>query len=272
MAVNLTLKSSSSLPIELAGILPEACVGKSIVEIEKLEILHGKVKLPLAELFQVDGSPDDEVLRIQGNCRSVHWIGANMTRGTIRVDGNVGRHLGSQMSGGEINVQGNASDWLGAEMGGGRIDVLGNAGHQVGAAYRGSSRGMRGGEILIRGDAGNEIGCRMRRGLIAVAGKSGDAPGYAMLAGTILLFGEAGIRPGANMKRGTIVCFSRLRPEILPTFRYAARLQPGYLNVLFRSLKSRGFPVEPSDFSSPFDLFSGDFLEQGRGEILLATS
>jgi formylmethanofuran dehydrogenase subunit C len=140
MAVILTLQSSTSLPIELESVLPETCVGKSIAEIERLEIFHGKEKLPLAEFFRIEGNGDEEVLQIRGDCRSVHWIGAKMTRGQIQIEGDAGRHLGSQMNGGEIKVSGSCGDWLGAEMRGGRIEIRGDATHQVGAAYRGSSR------------------------------------------------------------------------------------------------------------------------------------
>jgi formylmethanofuran dehydrogenase subunit C len=124
---------------------------------------------------------------------------------------------------------------------------------------------------LIHGNAGNEIGARMRRGLIAIAGKSGDAPGYAMLAGTILLFGEGGVRPGANMKRGTIAFFSQRQPELLPTFRHSARLRPSFMNVLLRSLNGSGFPVPATSNAASFDFYAGDFLEGGRGELLVAT-
>jgi formylmethanofuran dehydrogenase subunit C len=272
MPLVLTLRTSTSIPIEVEEVLPDACAGRSLGEIERLMVFHGKQRLPLGEFFQITGSCDDGELVFRGNCRCVHWIGAKMGHGKIRVEGNAGRHLGSQMTGGEIRVEGDCGDWLGAEMRGGRIDVGGRVGHQLGAAYRGSPRGMRGGEILVYGDAGNEIGARMRRGLIAVGGRSGDAPGYAMQAGTILLFGEGGNRPGANMKRGTIAFFSRTPPQVLPTFRRGAALEPSFMNVLLRTLHRRGFLIEAQSLGAKFEHFSGDMLEGGRGEVLIASS
>jgi formylmethanofuran dehydrogenase subunit C len=269
MTITLKIKTAATLPIEVEGVLPETCVGKSLAQIETTPIFFGKEKLALAELFAVSGSADDERLVFEGNCRSVHWIGAKMARGEIRVEGSAGRHLGSQMSGGTIGVTQDCGDWIGAEMRGGRIEVHGSAGHQAGAAYRGSARGMRGGEILIHQDAGNEVGARMRRGLIAIAGSCGDSPGYAMLAGTILLFGQVGHRPGANMKRGTLACFAAERPELLPTFRMSSRFAPSFMPLLLKALARRGFsPPGPSP--KVFDLYNGDFLEGGRGEILMA--
>jgi formylmethanofuran dehydrogenase subunit C len=269
MPVILTSRITSTLPLEVEGILPECCAGKSLAEIARLEVFFGKDRSALGEFFALSGACDDGELVFEGNCRSVHWIGAKMSRGAIRVEGDAGRHLGSQMSGGEIVVSGGSGDWLGAELRGGRIIVRGNAGHQVGAAYRGSVRGMRGGEIHIHGDAGNEIGARMRRGLIAVGGRSGDAPGYAMLAGTILLFGEVGKRTGGNMKRGTIVLYSRSKLELLPTFRWGGRLPNCFLPVLYRNLRQQGFPLAEG-ITAEFDFYSGDMLEGGRGEILVA--
>ena len=155
-------------------------------------------------------------------------------------------------------------------MKGGRIWIRGSAGHCVGAVYRGGRRGMTGGEIFIQGNVGNELGNTMRRGLIAVAGQTGDAPGYNMLAGTLLLFGPMGIRPGAGMKRGTIVLFSGSQaPPMLPTFRKANCDSPGFLSLYLRHLQDLGFPVPEELFSHRYQRYRGDFLELGRGEILI---
>ena len=119
-----------------------------------MDAFHGNRKVPLGDLFDVEGDPDDEVHRWEGDLSGVHWVGAKMKSGTIHLEGNGGRHIGSEMQGGEIIVDGNAGDWVGGEMTGGVIRVHGNAGQQVGAAYRGSLLGMRGGRILI------EAACR----------------------------------------------------------------------------------------------------------------
>lgn len=129
---------------------------------------------------------------------------------------------------------------------------------------------MTGGEILIAGNAGNEIGHTMRRGFIAVGGRSGDAPGFAMIAGSILLFGEPGIRPGAGMKRGTIGFFdSGQPPGLLPTFRYACRFQPTFLQLYLLHLQQIGFAVPPECLNAVYYRYCGDFLESGHGEILV---
>jgi formylmethanofuran dehydrogenase subunit C len=230
---------------------------------------QGNLQLPLAEFFAISGNAADETHEWVGDLSGVHWLGANMTSGKLVVLGDAGRHVGSQMRGGEISVQGNAGDWLGAELHGGLIQVTGKAGDLVGSAYRGSPLGMTRGMILIGGDAGHEIGHAMRRGLIAVAGNIGDIAGLNMRAGTILVFGDSGIRHGAGMRRGTLALLGRRAPPLLPTFVKASRCQPLFMQMLYRKLRRLAFPVPESLLGSAYDLYSGDLLEGGRGEILV---
>ena len=268
MSLTLTLKRTSNVPLEVEGITPDALLGKSLAEIEKLPIYEGNVQLQLAEFFSVAGDPSDAIIDWEGTLSGVHWIGAKMASGRMTIHGDCGRHVGSEMSGGEIHVLGSASDWVGGEMHGGLIHVRGNAGHLVGAAYRGSARGMTKGTILIGGSAGNEIGHTMRRGLIAIGGDGGDLAGFNMLAGSILLCGRVGIRHGAGMRRGTIA-FLGSEPLLLPSFRRACRYRPEAMQLLFRYLRKLDFQIADELLTSFYDLFCGDLIEGGRGEILV---
>lgn len=269
MPLRFQLRETSNVPLEVEGITPDTVRGKSLAEIEKLDIFQGNVKTPLAEFFTLAGDPADDVHDWEGDLSGVHWIGAKLQAGRIVVHGNAGRHVGSEMRGGEIHVLGDASDWVGGELHGGLIHVRGRAGHLVGAAYRGSAKGMTKGTILIGGDAGNEIGHSMRRGLIAIGGNIGDLAGFNILAGSIFVFGESGIRHGAGMKRGTLAFLGKSAPPLLPTFRRACRYRPEYLQLLYRRLRQLDFPVADELFSCAYDLFHGDLIEGGRGEILL---
>jgi formylmethanofuran dehydrogenase subunit C len=242
---------------------------KSPAEIEKLPIFHGNTQTPLAEFFDVSGDPSDERMVWEGDLAGVHWIGAKMHSGEIRVEGNAGRHLGSEMAGGEIHVSGNAGDWVGGEMKKGLIHIRGRAGHLVGAAYRGSRLGMKGGVILVGGDAGNEVGHTMRRGLIAVGGNAGDLVGFNMAAGAIFVLGEPGIRHGAGMRRGSLGFFGPNPPPMLPSFRFACRYRPVVLPLMFRQIRQYGFPVPDELLAASFDLYHGDLIEGGRGEVLI---
>ena len=269
MTLTLAYQGETSIPVEIEGITPEAVRGESLDEIRRREIFHGNRKLPLGEMFEVSGDPSDARWEMSGDLSGVHWIGAHMKEGEIHIHGPAGRHIGSEMRGGQIHVHGDAGDWVGGEMHGGLIHVRGRAGHLIGAAYRGSSRGMTGGMILIEGDAGNEIGHTMRRGWICIGGRSGDTAGFNMIAGSIFLFGETGIRYGAGMRRGTIGLFGIDELNLLPTFRHACRFRPPILPLMFEDLRRHAYPFEPSLATATYDLYHGDMLDGGRGEVLV---
>lgn len=269
MALRLSYYGETTVPVEIEGFTPDWACGKSVADIERFEIFHGNRRIPLGEMFAVSGDASDMRFDIEGNLCSVHWIGAHMSSGQIHIHGSAGRHLGSEMRGGVIHVEHDVSDWLGAEMHGGIIHVKGNAGHLVGAAYRGSPKGMTGGTILVDGNAGNEIGLTMRRGMIAIGGSAGDMLGFNMIAGTVLVFGECGIRPGAGMRRGTLGLFNPSPPPLLPSFHFATTYQPQIVRIMLRGLRDLGFCIDESLLKSDFDLYRGDFVELGKGEVLL---
>jgi formylmethanofuran dehydrogenase subunit C len=269
MVLELTLKTTLDIPLEVDSVRMETVCRQSLDEIRSTPIFQGNRQPLLGDFFEVEGSAEDREIVWRGDCSKVKLIGTHLSAGRIRVEGNAGMHLGAEMTGGEIVVEGNAADWVGAEMHGGRIRVLGHAGHLIGAVYRGGRRGMTGGEILIDGNAGNEIGHTMRRGLIAIGGNAGDGVGFNMIAGTILIFGAAGIRHGASMRRGTIGILGGTEcPDILPTFRYAGRSRPGFLKLYFDHLKQSGFEFDPAASDAEWDRYAGDFLEMGKGELL----
>ncbi len=269
MSLRLRYKAESNVPVEVEGITPDRLRGMSIADVERLEIFHGNRKLSLAEMFDVTGDTADERIEWEGELSGVHWIGAKMNSGMMQIAGNGGRHIGSEMSGGEIHVEGDAGDWVGGEMQGGLIHVRGRAGHLIGAAYRGSPVGMKGGTILVGGDAGNEVGHTMRRGMLAIGGNVGDLAGFNMLAGSVFIFGTSGIRHGAGMRRGTLGFMNEEPPPLLPSFRRACRYQPVALELIFRFLRKHNFAVPDELNHSQFDLYHGDMIEGGRGEILI---
>jgi len=270
MPLVLRLKTANSIPLEVDTIRLETVREQSLADVAQSPIQYGNRQVPLSEFFDVSGSAADNEIVWEGDCAQVKLIGAHLNEGRIRVEGNAGMHLGAEMRGGKIIVNGNAADWVGAEMHGGRIHIRGNAGDLVGAVYRGGRRGMTGGEILIDGDAGNEIGQSMRRGLIAVGGTAGDAIGFNLIAGTILLFGEIGIRPGAGMRRGTIgLLGTAAPPPLLPTFRLACVYRPIFLRFYLVQLREMGFSVADECLSAEYQRYCGDFLELGKGEILV---
>jgi len=270
MSLTLTYKAETSVPVEIEGLTPTWAKDKSRSEIEQFQVFHGNRKVPLGEMFAVDGSAEDLRFDFHGNLSGVHWIGAHMTEGQIQIHGPGGRHIGSEMLGGTIHVDGDAGGWVGAEMHGGLIHVRGNAEHLVGAAYRGSAKGMTGGTILVDGNVGNEVGLTMRRGMIAVGGSAGDMLGFNMIAGTVLVFGQCGIRVGAGMRRGTLGLLGPDPPAMLPSFRYACTALPQVLPLMCKELRSQGFAVDQHIEEMQCDVFNGDLVALGKGEVLIA--
>jgi formylmethanofuran dehydrogenase subunit C len=90
-----------------------------------------------------------------------------------------------------------------------------------------------------------------------------------MIAGTLLVVGQCGIRFGAGMRRGTIGLLSAEQPQLLPTFRHACRWRPPIVRLFVHHLRRRGFIVPEDLIDAEFDLYHGDMIQGGRGEILV---
>lgn len=269
MSIKLVYRGETSAPVEIEGLTPDWACGKSLAEIERFEIFHGNRKIPLAEMFAVSGDAADKRLDFAGDLSGVHWIGAHMRSGQVYVQGPAGRHIGSEMRGGKIRIEGDSGGWVGCEMRDGLIHVQGNAGHLVGAAYRGSAKGMLGGTILIDGNAGNEIGLSMQQGVIAIGGQAGEVLGFNMKDGTILVLGDSGIRAGAGMQGGTIAMLGPTPPAVLPSFRFKHTVGTESLNSTLLELREKGFRMDDTQLPSEVDVFTGDLVAEGNGEICL---
>lgn len=265
--LTLTLRNAPPIPLELDGITPDKVASRSTLEVAKLPVFHGNRREELGQFFDVIGHPSSGWFHFAGDTRSVKSIGAGMKRGTISVEGGVGRHAGAGMTGGSLVVDGPASDWLGAEMRGGSITVRGNAGSQVGAAYRGSRRGMNGGTITVSGSAGDEVGLLMRRGRITIGGACGEFAGASMIAGSVFVFGRVGRRVGAGMKRGTILAAGGV-DELPPSFRYSCHYRPTFLALYLRQLDFPSLGITPIRLE-PMPCYRGDVLHGGHGEVLI---
>jgi formylmethanofuran dehydrogenase subunit C len=268
MPLRLEYRAATQLPVDLAGLTPEWICGRTIGEISRHATVLGNQKVALADLFKVSGDPADAEIHFAGDLSGVSSIGAEMTSGVIRVEGNVGDRAGANMSGGLLEIAGNAGDRVGCEIRGGQIRVRGDVGDFAGAALPGARRGMTGGELYIDGAAGREVGRAMRRGLIVVGGAAGDSVGLNLIAGTILVLGRCGPRPGIGMRRGTIALFSP-PVEIPLTFRAANRQRPHFMRLLLNYVRQAGIALAGNLLTAEYDSFGGDLLALGKGEILV---
>jgi formylmethanofuran dehydrogenase subunit C len=264
--ITFRLKESPTVPLEAESLVPDRMVGQSNDAICGLPVFLGKRQCRLDEFFDVDGADSDQ-MEVHGDVSKVKWIGREMSRGHIKIEGNAGMHLGAYMKGGTIEVTGNGSDWTGAEMTDGLIRIRGNAGGQIGAAYRGSLAGMKGGTILIGGSARLEVGMRMKRGVIAAGGPVGDFAGLQMKGGTIFLCSGAEIRTGAWMFRGTIVSLTPI--QLLPTFAYSCAYNPTFLRIYAKFLQKLGVTIPIDNTEGSYLRYTGDSSVPGKGEIFV---
>jgi len=265
--ITLTLKQPVEMvPLEAEVVCPDTMATLDHRAICALPVYLGKRECRIDDFFSVEGESSDE-LELHGDLRKVRWIGRGMTRGRIRMTGNVGMHLGAHMKGGTIEVAGSASDWVGGEMSGGLIRIAGNAGGQIGAAYRGNRRGMTDGTIIVGGSAGLEIGMRMKRGLIVIGGPVRDFTGLEMRGGTIILQSGAELRTGAWMYRGTIISLAAI--PLLPSFLYSSTYMPSFVSVWARYLASLGLALPHDPAAGGYTRYVGDTAVIGKGEILV---
>ncbi|MEM3174439.1 MAG: formylmethanofuran dehydrogenase subunit C [Candidatus Bathyarchaeia archaeon] len=254
----MTPKYEFRVPIYADCLSPDVFDGKSVEEIVKLKVWEGNKIRCLNDLFNVtlERSGGDEIIMyLTGNFIKVRRVGANMSRGKIIVNGNIGMHLGEGMSGGEIIVNGYADSWAGGSMKGGRIEINGSAGDGLGAPYRGSTEGMRGGSIVVHGDAGREVGCLMRGGLIRIYGSVKHFVGVNMVDGTILVHGDCAGKAGGGMRGGRIIICGYV-PSILPTFS---------IDDVRPSVN-----VDGEKIIGPFYRFIGDMADDGDGRLFIS--
>lgn len=270
--LTLELKEDLSVSLEADVISVDKLVEcASILEISKLPVFYGRDKMALGEFFHIDGSLGDFKVLVEGDLSKVKGIAKGMSKGEIEIRGNVGMHLAEGLKGGKVIVKGDVSDWLGMNMSGGIIYVEGNVGNFACASYWGERKGITGGVVVINGNVGDDCGRRMRRGTILITGNAGDFLGTGVIAGTIFVLGKVGKAPGAEMKRGTIVLLEE--PELLSSFRYSGEYRPLFID-LYISYFEKNFNLElPRKLKKAyFKRFMGDFLQLGKGEILICLS
>ncbi|MGI9517201.1 MAG: formylmethanofuran dehydrogenase subunit C [Pirellulaceae bacterium] len=253
--------------IDVFDATPSRVAGLSTDDIQRLPVYLGNQSVELGQLFSVTGDASDLQQVWRGDLDTVNGIGHQLDVGHIQIEGSAGHHIGSRMSGGTIQTTGSVGDHAGSEMAGGTIHVRGNAGDLTGAAYAGGKHGQNGGVILIDGSAGNSTGKLMRRGIIAVRGDAGNCCGFLMKAGTIVVCGQVKKNAGLEMVRGTIVLGHG--PDAIPAgFLAAGRHQMPVTALLDQFLNDIGFANSLS--RQQFDLYHGDQLQGGRGEMLVA--
>ena len=262
----LSLREPPAQRLDLSPLISQHLVGKTIAEIERIELGTTRIRVTVGDAFRIrEGDPDTIV--IEGGSARLDRVGAGMTSGSIRVEGEVGVEAGRLMSGGQLTIRGDAGPFAGSRMKGGTLDIEGYAGERLGGPLSGETAGMSGGVLYVRGDAGPRAGDRLRRGFILIEGRAGAYAGSRMIAGTLAIGGEAGDLPGYLMGRGTIL-LGRGATLFSPSFGdcgehdlVAAQLLANYIAQASAKLAQL--------FRRPLRRLAGDLAALGKGEILL---
>lgn len=267
-ALVLTLRSRPAQRVDCSPLTATTLAGTSLADIGALALASGNRTVKLAELFEVSGTPGQEI-EIRNSSDQLDRIGAGLAEGKLTVQGEVGAFLGQGLAGGTIVVQGNTGAWAGSGMTAGLIHIQGNAGDFLGAAIPGDHQGMKGGTIVVSGNTGARTGDRMRRGAILIEGNTGDYLASRMVAGTIAVWGTVGRFPALAMRRGTLL-LRQAPAELLPTFNDCGQYPLSFLTLLARSW--RGLPGKFAglpDTGLRVRRYMGDRANGGKGEILV---
>ena len=256
--INLRPLRNFRFPVLAECISPDVFQGKTLNEIEALQVWEGNKQKTLGQLFKVEevnteNQPDNPAIAVYGDVSKVRRIGLRMKSGEIIINGDVGMHLGEEMKGGKITLRGSAGGWVGSMMKGGIIEIHGNVGDYLCAPYRGSTEGMHGGRVVVHGNVGNEAGANMRKGVIKIYGSAGQFAGFRMHDGMIYVQGNCDGRAGAGMVNGKIVVGGCLE-SVLPSFT---------IDGIRPKVK-----IEESEVAEgPLYVFLGDIVENGNGKL-----
>lgn len=264
-ALTFTVKTALQQSIDCRALTPDSLNGKSINEIGAIKLGSGKNALHINDVFEISGSDTQRIVFKNATDRLV-YIGANMTSGSITIEGDAGAYLGLGMKNGAILCKGNATAFAACNMRGGLLTINGNAGDFLGAGSEGLRKGMLGGTVIVKGNTGDRTGDQMRRGLILIEGNTGDYCGSRMIAGTIGVLGNTGAYTGFNMHRGTLLL--KKQPQLHASMQDCGTHTLPFLNLLFKSF---------SNYDSNFNKlnnqrvqrFVGDTAYNGNGEILV---
>ena len=253
--------------LDLSKLTPSRLGAMPGNDIPRIPIGTANPKLTLGDMFKVSGTAGDRVT-IEASSGRLDFVGAELDKGTVVVEGDVGACAGRGMKGGRLEIKGDTGPWLAAALGGGLVSVKGSAGAFVGGQRAGDRFGMTGGIIVIEGHAGDRVGERMRRGTIIVRGRCGGYAGSRMIGGTIWTEQGFGVDPGVLLRRGTLIGPSVER--LLPTFTDAGKHDLVILRILSRYLSASLGPLAPRPLGGQVRKFAGDLATIGKGELLIA--
>ena len=261
----LRLRGEPQERVDLLSITPLALKALTEAEAGKLVIGTSRLGLTLGDVFEISLDGSDSLV-IQGGSSRLDRVGAALSEGSIRVEGDVGQRLGEGMAGGTLTVTGSAGPYAATGATGGTITIEGDAGDYAGGAVYAAKAGLDGATLVIKGRAGDHLGDRMRKGLI-LAESAGAFAASRMIAGTIVVSGALGDHPGYGMRRGTLIAGSH--GALLPTFVETGTPDLVFTRLLAQTLKRLG-ASQVSLFGGTLRRYSGDLATLGKGELFVS--
>ncbi len=260
-----TLRQEPPQRIDLSAITPDRLAGKSVADIEKIEIGTTRVSTRVGDVFKVAGG-DLKNVRYEGGSSRFDLLGAKLLpEFSIHVDGDVGQQLGRLASGGKITVSGNAGAYAASGNVGALIEIKGDVGELLAAPLAGELGGMSGGRVVVRGKAGARAGDRLRRGILIIEGDAGEDLGSRLIAGTIIVLGETAGRVGYLNKRGSLILGKR--KDFGATYMDCGAHVLTFARLFSRSLKEDSAAASAL-LGGKLQRFGGDTAVYGKGEIL----
>lgn len=270
--LTLTLKQPLKYVINCSALTPDHLRHKTVTEIGNIVLNPGSSQVCVKDLFEIslNNTPPNKELALhihfKNTSNKLDYLGANMTEGTISIEGDAGAYLGFNLKNGEIHCLGNTEAFAACNMVGGLLRIDGNTGDFLGAGSEGLRKGMRGGTVVVKGNAGDRAGDQMRRGLILIEGSVGDYCASRMVAGTIGVLGGVGAYTAFNMRRGTLLLKSK--PQLHATIQDCGLHTLPFLSLLFKSFKK--YNTQFSHINTQrIQRFVGDAAYKGNGEVLV---
>ena len=263
------LRAMPAQRLDLSPLTPDRLAGMAESAIAAIALQTTRERVCVGDVFRLRMG-DPAQLLFEGGSERFDRVGAGMTGGAIRVEGDVGLQAGRQMSGGRLEITGHAGPWAASRMKDGSIEIRGGVGERLGGPLPGETSGMRGGIVVVRGDAGARAGDRLRRGTIIIEGKAGAQAGSRMIAGTLILGGHAGALPGYLMARGSIIVADGC--EMMSPSFVDCGVHDLVANRLMADFIKPHSAVLAAMIRRPWQRFLGDMAVIGKGEIFAPPS
>lgn len=260
-----TLRQEPPQRVDLSALTPDRLAGKSVKQIEEIEIGVTRMSTKVGDLFKLSEGELKSV-RFEGGSSRFDLVGAKLLPGfEIHVEGDVGAQCGRLAKGGKIAVAGGAGPHAASGNLGADIEIKGDVGDFLAGPLAGELVGMAGGRVIVRGKAGARAGDRLRRGILIIEGDAGEDLGARLIAGTIIVLGAASGRIGYLNKRGSLVL---AQDRCLgPTYVDCGAYELTFARLFARSLRERSAPAADL-LSRKLRRYGGDTAVYGKGEIL----